>query len=145
MIRDGSVAVSQGKGRSRTGAKAGSVPRLLSMRPPSQEGALIVDMGTFSAVIEYRCVEMRIRASRNQPSTGLMHCTSTVVETKRYRYGRCGFPVSPVSQYCCFPLIRYRPPCGLLRRKNTIDNSAHFFDTDKRHIRVFQKKGIAEP
>jgi hypothetical protein len=27
------------------------------------------------------------------------------------------------------------------KEKNTFDNSAHFFDTDKRHIRVFQKKG----
>lgn len=31
--------------------------------------------------------------------------------------------------------------CGVLREKKTLDNSAHFFDTDKRHIRVFQKKG----
>lgn len=32
--------------------------------------------------------------------------------------------------------------CGVLReRKKTLDNSAHFLNTDKRHIRVFQKKG----
>jgi hypothetical protein len=81
-----------------------------------------------------------IRASRN-PARGLKPYYSTVVEMKRYRYERCGFSVFPVSQHCYSPRIRYRLPCGLLRKEKPLTTTPTSLILIGATFGCFRKKG----